>query len=203
MITVALLFSSALLSSSLHFTAYLLALQGSGQGTGVAEPGKNMKSIQPKKAPIGKGRKKVITPGDIDSLFSKPTASASSSSSDDDDDDDDDEDYLSDDPSASDRALSSSSSLTPPPYPSGSFNFLSPDEEIPKWLADADQAAKRKNKGGGTKSRKRRRLTDDWRFWAAIIGTAGFVTAFVNIYQQTGGLGGGIGGGQQGGEMLI
>lgn len=166
----------------------------------MAEPGKNMKSIQPKKAPIGKGRKKVITPGDIDSLFAKPAASASN----DDDNDDDDDDYLSDDPSASSKESSadkaSSSSLTPP-YPSGSFNFLSPDEEIPKWLADADQAAKRKNKGG-TKSRKRRRLTDDWRFWAAIIGTAGFVTAFVNIYQQTGGLGGGMGG-QQGGEMLI
>ena len=160
-----------------------------------------MKSIQPKKAPIGKGRKKVITPGDIDSLFTKPAASASSSSSLDDDDDDDD-DYLGSDPSASSKestADKASSSLTP--NPSGSFNFLSPDEEIPKWLADADQAAKRKNKGG-TKSRKRRRLTDDWRFWAAIIGTAGFVTAFVNIYQQTGGLGGGIGG-QQGGEMLI
>lgn len=166
----------------------------------MAEPGKNMKSIQPKKAPIGKGRKKVITPGDIDSLFKKPAASASSSSLDDDDDDDD--DYLGSDPSASSKESTAdkASSLTPP-NPSGSFNFLSPDEEIPKWLADADQAAKRKNKGG-TKSRKRRRLTDDWRFWAAIIGTAGFVTAFVNIYQQTRGLGGGMGG-QQGGEMLI
>jgi len=173
--------------------------KGTVPGTGVAEPGKSMKSIQPKKAPIGKGRKKVITPGDIDSLFAKPIASTSSSSDADDDVDDDDDD-LSDGPTAASRETSADKvgPLTSPP---GNFNFLSPDEEIPKWLADADQAAKRKLKGG-TKSRKRRRLTDDWRFWAAIIGTAGFVAAFVNIYQQTGGLGGGMGG-QQGGEMLI
>ena len=169
-------------------------MQGSSQGTGVAEPGKNMKNIQPKKAPIGKGRKKVITPGDIDSLFSKPTASASL------DDDDDNEDYSNDDASSTTRELSADTSLLM--ASSDSLNSPSMDEEMPKWLADAEQAAKRKSKGT-SKSRKKRRLTDDWRFWAAIIGTAGFVTAFISIYQQTGGLGSGDTGGQPGGEMLI
>ena len=36
-------------------------------------------------------------------------------------------------------------------------------------------------------------LLPDWRFWAACIVTAGFASAFWNIYQQTGGLGSGPG----------
>ena len=39
----------------------------------------------------------------------------------------------------------------------------------------------------GQKKRKNKKLTKDWRFWAALIASAGFITAFASIYQQTGG----------------
>jgi hypothetical protein len=56
---------------------------------------------------------------------------------------------------------------------------------LPKWLVDADSEAKKKK----MRIKKKKAITDDWRFWAAIIAGAGFATAFVNIYKQTGGFG--------------
>jgi hypothetical protein len=61
-------------------------------------------------------------------------------------------------------------------------------KNIPKWLLDAEKENKERRKVLQN-NKKRIAVTDDWRFWAALITTAGFVTAFVNIYQQTGGFG--------------
>lgn len=56
-------------------------------------------------------------------------------------------------------------------------------EEVPKWLQEANAKAKREN----SMKRKKKKLTEDWRFWMSIIGGAGLVTAVYNTYQQTGG----------------
>jgi len=37
------------------------------------------------------------------------------------------------------------------------------------------------------RGKKKKKLTDDWRFWAAIIVTVGFGSAAFTVYQQTGG----------------
>ena len=63
-----------------------------------------------------------------------------------------------------------------------------PDDEVPQWIVDANKEAERKKK---LKGKKKKNLTDDWRFWAACVVTAGFASAFWNIYQQTGGFGSG------------
>ena len=63
--------------------------------------------------------------------------------------------------------------------------------EVPKWLEDAENAAKRERRGSVQK-KKGKKLTDDWRFWMAIIATVGFATAFYTINQQTGGFGNNI-----------
>jgi nitric oxide reductase activation protein len=55
-------------------------------------------------------------------------------------------------------------------------------EEIPKWLIDADKAAKQSRKI----KKKTKKLTDDWRFWAAIIGSVGLLSAAYSVYSQTG-----------------
>jgi hypothetical protein len=71
------------------------------------------------------------------------------------------------------------------------FNpMMGPDEETPKWIVDAEKEAADKRKKEMRK-RKKKSITDDWRFWAAIITGAGFASAFYNIYQQTGGFGSG------------
>lgn len=57
------------------------------------------------------------------------------------------------------------------------------DDAIPKWLVDAEKSVKDANKP----RRKKKKITDDWRFWVALIAGVSFTTAFVNIYQQTGG----------------
>lgn len=62
--------------------------------------------------------------------------------------------------------------------------LLRDDEEVPQWIVDAEKAAKKQR---AMRGRKQRKVTDDWRFWAAIIGTIGFATAFYTVTQQTGG----------------
>jgi hypothetical protein len=62
--------------------------------------------------------------------------------------------------------------------------MVSTGEEVPQWLADADKEAKKKR---AMRGKKKKRLQDDWRFWLAIIASVGFVSAFWNIYQQSGG----------------
>ena len=56
-------------------------------------------------------------------------------------------------------------------------------EEIPKWLSDADKAAKQSRK----MKRRTKKLTDDWRFWLAIVGGVGLLSAAYSVYMQTGG----------------
>jgi hypothetical protein len=58
------------------------------------------------------------------------------------------------------------------------------DNEIPKWLTEADKQATEKKK---MMKKRKKKLTDDWRFWMAIIASISFATAFYSIYQQTGG----------------
>ena len=53
---------------------------------------------------------------------------------------------------------------------------------------EVQQAKKLKMMG----NRKQKKLTDDWRFWAACIATVGFASALWSVYQQTGGLGSGL-----------
>ena len=58
------------------------------------------------------------------------------------------------------------------------------EEEPPQWLVDADKAAKAERR---MKKKKKKPLTKDWRFWAAIIGSVGLLSSAFNVYQQTGG----------------
>lgn len=61
------------------------------------------------------------------------------------------------------------------------------DDQIPNWLLKADRVAEKKKKEAMLKGRKKKQLTDDWRFWLGIIATAGFASAAYSMYQQTGG----------------
>ena len=131
-------------------------------GVGVADPPRGKSPITPKKAPVKKNKKKTITPDEIDSLFESKSRSENESLS-------------SDDSSA---------------VESTAFNpMLRDDEPVPQWIIDAERAAKIERRMRGKKQKK---LTDDWRFWAAIIAAAGFGAAFFSVYQQTGGFGGGL-----------
>lgn len=58
------------------------------------------------------------------------------------------------------------------------------NDEIPKWLQEADKRAEAARKGI---RKRKKKLTDDWRFWIGVIATVGFATAFFQVYQQTGG----------------
>ena len=73
----------------------------------------------------------------------------------------------------------------------GFFNFNKPFESnqnnnnnnnVPEWILEAERQRGMKKSSG----KKEKALTDDWRFWAAMITGAGFATAFFQIYQQTG-----------------
>jgi hypothetical protein len=67
------------------------------------------------------------------------------------------------------------------------FNpLINAKEPIPQWLLDAEKETKRKK---SLKLKKKKKITDDWRFWGALIAGAGFATAFFQVYQQTGGFG--------------
>lgn len=122
----------------------------------------------------GKNRKRVITPEDIDSLFASKESKSSSSrvvevgdsdnleESDDDDDDEEEEDTRSE-----------------------ISRYLVPAEEVPKWLDDAAKEEK-KRRAMLKKGKKDKKLFDDWRFWAAIIAGAAFVSAGWTVFQQSG-----------------
>ena len=70
------------------------------------------------------------------------------------------------------------------------FNsYIGTDDGVPQWLQQAETDAKKK-KAAKRNAKNLKKLTDDWRFWAAIIVTVGFASAFYNVYQQTGGFGG-------------
>eukprot|EP00607_Mallomonas_marina_P005083 CAMPEP_0182427206 /NCGR_PEP_ID=MMETSP1167-20130531/15761_1 /TAXON_ID=2988 /ORGANISM="Mallomonas Sp, Strain CCMP3275" /LENGTH=301 /DNA_ID=CAMNT_0024609265 /DNA_START=348 /DNA_END=1253 /DNA_ORIENTATION=- len=150
------------------------APKGTPTGVGVADPKPNMKNITPKKAP-GRKRpagKKFITPDDINSLFKTGKTSQSV---------EEEEEETDEDPSSSASSSSSTSSAKK------SFGFIvGPDEDMPDWIMEAEKQEKKRK---AMRGKKRKKLTDDWRFWAACVGGVGFVSAFVNIYQQTGGFG--------------
>ena len=80
----------------------------------------------------------------------------------------------------------------------------SPTDEIPQWIVDANKEVEKSKKLRSNK--KKKKLTDDWRFWAACIATAGFASALWNVYQVTGGFGSGdgaFGGGPERPELII
>ena len=117
-----------------------------------------------------------------------------------DDDDDDDED---DDDSNDSKEVTKTESYTT--VTSGNSNanaldrksstlsafnsYIGTDDGVPQWLQQAEAEAKKK-KAAKRNAKKMKKLTDDWRFWAAIIVSVGFASAFYNVYQQTGGFGG-------------
>ena len=51
-------------------------------------------------------------------------------------------------------------------------------EETPKWLVDANRDAK---KAMSAKGKKKKKLTDDWRFWIGIVAAIGFGSAAVQV----------------------
>ena len=82
------------------------------------------------------------------------------------------------------KSLTTSSSTS-------SFNpNIKEDELFPKWLinAEKEKIKQEKERLAIARGKKKKKITDDWRFWAAIITGVGFATAFYSVYQQTGGL---------------
>eukprot|EP01035_Chromulina_nebulosa_P018270 gene18270-23946_t len=158
---------------------------GGTTGTGVADPPANKGPITPKKAPIKKNRKRVITPDDIDSLFSKNENNKSKSNvidindnisnevTNDEDEDNDEEDVENDENKNKKYVSSSMKSLL--------------NEEIPQWLQDADNEEKKRRQLLKKGKKKKKTLLDDWRLWAGVIAAAAFASAFYTVYQQSGG----------------
>ena len=184
---------------------------GGSTGTGIAEPppGK-MAPVTPKKAPAPgrRNQRKIITPRDIDSLFAKPQAAGQEDEEEDEEEEEEDEEDEEKGEEGSDNDLTGATAETRTETEDAEavaaifrggglvssteykpFRLLS-KKEAPEWLvkAEADRKAEKKALAGKKKSKK---LTGDWRFWAAIVATAGFASAFWSVYQQTGGGGGG------------
>jgi len=178
-------------------------------------------------------RRKLITPNDIDSLFAQPAdgrgrqGSASGSGKvggdvDDDDDDDEDEDEEDEEEGegegeeersemegsrvnslqvgiAGESAMTSEQQIEG--YSRGVFG--KPDDgTVPDWLQAAEKERK-EAKQAAKRAKKSKKLTNDWRFWAAIVVTAGFASALWSVYQQTGGFAAGGMGGGGGPELII
>jgi hypothetical protein len=115
-----------------------------------------------------KNKRKVITPEEIDSLFSRKPSEASS---------------IDTSGAISEKDDSDDNVFSP---------MLRDDEPVPQWIVDAEKAAKKQRQ---MKGKKQKKITDDWRFWGALIAVAGFGSAFFNVYKQTGGFGD-MGGGE-------
>lgn len=184
---------------------------GEGSGTTFGEPKDNRPPIQPNKPVPRKAKKKTITPEDIDSLFPSKVDEVmkGEEGKQKEEEEDYEEDYDEDDddnnaPSKSTGtqlttttsstarvgSISMTSTASTAAVPTGrEFNPM--DKDVPEWLQQATDAEKKRKKAA--KRGKKKKLTDDWRFWAAIIASVGFVSAFINIYSQTGGFGGGPG----------
>ena len=64
-------------------------------------------------------------------------------------------------------------------------------KDTPQWLVEAQERMDQDSRRSGRSTAKKQQtgVWSDWRVWAALIGGAGFATAFINVYQQTGGLG--------------
>ena len=183
-------------------------------GTGVADPPANKKNVTPNKAPSRKNKRKLITPNDIDSLFARsPAPGQKDEDEDEDEDEEDDEDEEEKKEEDEEEAelwrqeaelqlvagslsspASASSSSSAAQGSVGSSVFGPMDDSVPEWLAQAEKERK-ESRQAAKRAKKQKQLTKDWRFWAAIVVTAGFVSAAWSVYQQTGGANmGGLGG---------
>ena len=67
----------------------------------------------------------------------------------------------------------------------GNFNPIM-SEELPKWLNDAKISENNKRNNFKMK-RKSKKIFNDWRFWAGVIVTTAFMSAFYTVYQQNNG----------------
>ena len=138
-----------------------------------------------------KNKRKVITPDEIDSLFATKKQNDQTAEEEEEEDGNDigmDQDKM--------RKVSNQNKAN-----SGS-NDVTAVASVPQWIMDAEKAAKKQRGGLKINSKKQRKLTDDWRFWGALIAVAGFASAFASVYQQTGGFGSGtLGGGAN--ELII
>jgi hypothetical protein len=131
----------------------------------------------------GKGKKSVITPSAIEDLFKPKSESTDENSKE-----------------------STSLGAQIMDFSFGRNKQRKGSKETPQWLKEAEQEMKKsrqsytqrrnKNKKG---NKQLRALTSDWRFWAVTIASVGFITAFINVYQTTGGF---VGSGQ-GPELII
>lgn len=82
------------------------------------------------------------------------------------------------------------------------FQSSTVNNESQSWLEEAEKEIQLSRSGMSSRRRSvtsKTAITNDWRFWAAIITGAGFVVAFYNVYQQTGGF---VGTGQ-GPELIL
>lgn len=174
---------------------------GGSMGTGVADPPPNKKPVVPKKAPSPsrKNKRKLITPGDIDSLFAKPSNEVGAQDEEEEDGDADEEEGEGEENTEDEFAAEDVGAEEGQDSP-GYRPFGEIDTDVPEWLAKAEADRKEIMSKGVLRPKKTKKLTNDWRFWAAIVATAGFASAFWSVYQQTGGLGGGAG---SGAELII
>ena len=192
-------------------------------GTGVADPPPGKRNVTPRKAPPRTTRrKKLITPGDIDSLFAAPgqgqgqgqgrggEGAWGDQGEDDEDDEDEDEDEGEVEGEEGDEGGSSASAADAASDGSGSDVAGSVgggvfgselDTSVPDWLQQAERE-RREAKQAVKRTRKAKKLTRDWRFWAAIVVTVGFASAAWSVFQQTGGTFG-VGPVGSGAELII
>lgn len=172
--------------------------EGESTGTGVADPDKGMKNVDLGKPPPRTRRtKRTVTAQDIDSIFDASSAGGEEDEYGDGDgytDAEDDyeetevaEGVVSKAPTPVDVASLNSFFDEPAPTKASSTGVSMTssedalslesltNDEVPKWLKEADKDAK---KALRAKGKKKKKLTDDWRFWAAIIASVGFVSAY-------------------------
>ena len=175
--------------------------EGESTGTGVADPEKGMKNVDLGKAPPRTRRtKRTVTAQDIDSIFDDGSGAAMVDEGDEYGDEDgytdveneegsgEEADNMPGDATKPVDAASLNSFFDEPTDASSSSAMVSmsnaddaislnslASDEVPKWLKDADKDAK---KALRAKGKKKKKLTDDWRFWAAIIASVGFVSAY-------------------------
>lgn len=173
---------------------------GEATGTGVADPSKGMKNADlGKPVPRGRRTKRVVTAEDIDSIFTEQGGGSERDSDGSGDgfavafDDDDDgskrdtEDLTvpqQEGPVDSTKVFDrlGASAFDSQEAGAGDDAAISMDslaaEETPKWLVDATRDAK---KALRTKGKKKKKLTDDWRFWIGIVAAIGFGSAAVQM----------------------
>ena len=158
---------------------------GSSTTTGVAEPPSNMKPVVPNKPIPKKNKKRIITPDDINNLFNndKKLENVSKKKEEEVSEDEEEEDELDEEEETITDVMASTMGLS-----GADKNYyksmLTSNEEIPKWIMDAEKESKAEL---AKKYKKKKKITDDWRFWLSIIAGVGFITAFYTVFQQTGG----------------